>query len=348
MRADRLRRPAGAVVAGEIDGTLIAVARFDRHQGTTEAEVAFVVADEYQHHGIGSLLLDQLVFAARARGITTFLADALSESNTMLGVFLHAGFEVQTNAVLALSPCASTSRRPGPTARLWPTGSNPAGSPQSPLLRGRRSPRMLIVAGPAGGMRPRWWWAARPDSKAGSSGHRRYHNLDFDDEIEFVTTPKAELEDLARVHSAKYLADLEAFCNQGGGDLDPDTYARSDSFSAARRAAGAGLEAIAALERRRPRELPSYRCDRPGAPGAEQGAMGFCLLNSIAVPAAASLTAKGHRVLIIDWDVHHGNGTQSIFWDDPNVLYVSTHQWPLFPGTGGPKRSGDPMLSGSP
>ncbi len=85
-----------ALVA-EIDGTLIAVARFDRHQGTAEAEVALVVADEYQHHGIGSLLLDQLVFAARARGITTSLADTLSENNTMLGVFLHAGFEVQTN-----------------------------------------------------------------------------------------------------------------------------------------------------------------------------------------------------------------------------------------------------------
>ena len=61
--------------------------------------------------------------------------------------------------------------------------------------------------------------------------------------------------------------------------------------------------------------------------------MGFCLLNNVAVSAAA-LTAKGHRVLVFDWDVHHGNGTQSIFWDDPNVLYVSTHQWPLFPGSG--------------
>ena len=61
--------------------------------------------------------------------------------------------------------------------------------------------------------------------------------------------------------------------------------------------------------------------------------MGFCLLNNVAV-SAASLTARGHRVLVVDWDVHHGNGTQAIFWDDPNVLYVSTHQWPLFPGSG--------------
>jgi GNAT superfamily N-acetyltransferase len=85
-----------ALVA-EIEGTLIGVARYDRHEGTVEAEIAFVVADEYQHHGIGSLLLDELVLAAREQGITTFLADTLSENHSMLGVFLHAGFEVETN-----------------------------------------------------------------------------------------------------------------------------------------------------------------------------------------------------------------------------------------------------------
>jgi acetoin utilization deacetylase AcuC-like enzyme len=73
--------------------------------------------------------------------------------------------------------------------------------------------------------------------------------------------------------------------------------------------------------------------------------MGFCLLNNVAV-AAASLTARGERVLIVDWDVHHGNGTQSIFWDDPNVLYVSTHQFPLFPGTGKASEVGGPKAVG--
>jgi acetoin utilization deacetylase AcuC-like enzyme len=73
--------------------------------------------------------------------------------------------------------------------------------------------------------------------------------------------------------------------------------------------------------------------------------MGFCLLNNVAV-AAASLTAQGDRVLIVDWDVHHGNGTQSIFWDDPNVLYVSTHQWPLYPGTGKPTEIGGSAARG--
>jgi acetoin utilization deacetylase AcuC-like enzyme len=73
--------------------------------------------------------------------------------------------------------------------------------------------------------------------------------------------------------------------------------------------------------------------------------MGFCLINNVAV-AAASRTALGQRVLIVDWDVHHGNGTQDIFWDDPDVLYVSTHQHPLYPGTGRPDEVGGPGAPG--
>lgn len=80
-----------ALVA-EIDDQLVAVGRFDRHPGTNEAEVAFVVADDFQHHGIGSLLLDELADAARYRGIAKFLADTLEENHTRLGVFLHSGF----------------------------------------------------------------------------------------------------------------------------------------------------------------------------------------------------------------------------------------------------------------
>ena len=72
----------------------------------------------------------------------------------------------------------------------------------------------------------------------------------------------------------------------------------------------------------------------PGHHALADRAMGFCLLNNVAVSAAA-LVADGERVLIVDWDVHHGNGTQALFWDDPSVLYVSTHQSPFYPGTGG-------------
>lgn len=99
------------------DDRIIGVGRFDRHPGTSEAEVAFVIADEFQRHGIGSLLLDQLVEVARAHGITTFLADTLCENREMLNVFLHSGFqvsqEIEFDTVYLRFPIAPTpsSRR---------------------------------------------------------------------------------------------------------------------------------------------------------------------------------------------------------------------------------------------
>ena len=93
------------------------------------------------------------------------------------------------------------------------------------------------------------------------------------------------------------------------------------------------------------RASPSSLPARPAITPPADRAMGFCLINSVAV-AAASRTAIGERVLIVDWDVHHGNGTQDIFWDDPDVLYVSTHQHPLYPGTGRPAEVGGPSAPG--
>ena len=164
---------------------------------------------------------------------------------------------------------------------------------------------------------------------------------------EVVTPPieEAWLEDVARVHAPAYLAALEAFCNAGGGAIDADTYARPDSWQAARRAAGAGLAALAELERRND-AVAFVPARPPGHHATADRAMGFCLLNSIAI-AAASRMARGERVLIVDWDVHHGNGTQDIFWDEPGVLYVSTHQHPLYPGTGRADEVGGPAAAGS-
>jgi acetoin utilization deacetylase AcuC-like enzyme len=191
---------------------------------------------------------------------------------------------------------------------------------------------MLIVGGPTGASehdggpfhpeQPR-----RIDAVMAGVG-----DLLLGDELITVDAPVANREELARVHTSNYLRELEDFCQRGGGNLDADTFAGSDSWNAARRAAGAGLAIIDAL-RQRDHGVGFVVARPPGHHATADRAMGFCLLNNISV-AAASLTAHGDRVLIVDWDVHHGNGTQSIFWDDPNVLYVSTHQWPLYPGTG--------------
>ena len=148
-----------------------------------------------------------------------------------------------------------------------------------------------------------------------------------------LLTPRAATRDeLVRVHTGTYVDALEQFCAAGGGAIDQDTAASTGSWEAAVFAAGAGLEAIDALERG---EGTAAFCAvrPPGHHAVAAGAMGFCLLNNVAV-AAAALRAKGERVLIVDWDAHHGNGTQDIFWSDPGVLYVSVHEWPLYPGTG--------------
>jgi acetoin utilization deacetylase AcuC-like enzyme len=140
---------------------------------------------------------------------------------------------------------------------------------------------------------------------------------------------RAELE---RVHKPAYLEELERFCARGGGYLDADTGASAASWDAAVHAAGAGLAAVDALEQGV--GDAAFCAVRPPGHHAEPAqAMGFCLVNNIAV-TAAHLRDRGERVLIVDWDAHHGNGTQDMFWTDPDVMYVSMHEWPLYPGTG--------------
>jgi len=148
----------------------------------------------------------------------------------------------------------------------------------------------------------------------------------------------ADDHELRLVHDDAYVRALEEFARAGGGALDPDTVVAPESFDAAREAAGCGLVAIDAL-RKGEADAGFVVARPPGHHATRRRGQGFCLLNNVAI-AATRLAEAQERVLVVDWDVHHGNGTQDIFWDDPAVLYVSTHEWPAYPGTGRSSETG--------
>ncbi len=146
-------------------------------------------------------------------------------------------------------------------------------------------------------------------------------------------------DELALVHDPRFVAALAKLRGESGY-LDPDTYVSAESVDIARLAAGSLVAMVdALLDGPTPRGLALLR--PPGHHARPARAMGFCLLNNIAV-AAAHARARGlQRIAIVDWDVHHGNGTQEMFWREPGVLYVSTHQFPFYPGTGDVDEVGD-------
>ena len=154
----------------------------------------------------------------------------------------------------------------------------------------------------------------------------------------FVLYPRyARIEDALRSHDAGFVELLEASGDDAPVWLDTDTRVSRESFRAGLLACGAVLNAVDAVAMEayhRPDSL--FTLTRP--PGHHSGpdrAMGFCLLNHVSVAARYAQATYGfERVAILDWDVHHGNGTQEIHWEDPSVLFVSLHQWPLYPGTG--------------
>jgi len=148
-----------------------------------------------------------------------------------------------------------------------------------------------------------------------------------------MTEPRAATdEQLARVHDEAYIRSIAATAGRAVA-LDPDTFTSPESYDVARLAAGAAVDAVERVITGG--ETTALALVRPPGHHAERDrAMGFCLFNTVAVAAAHARALGLARVAIVDYDVHHGNGTQQIFERDPSVLYVSTHQFPYYPGTG--------------
>ncbi len=151
----------------------------------------------------------------------------------------------------------------------------------------------------------------------------------------------ASLARIQRVHTRSYVDEVKTFAAAGGGQIEQDTVLSSKSYDVALLAAGAVCDAVERIDRGE--DLTAFCLVRPpGHHALSDQAMGFCLFNNIAVGARLATQELGYeRVLIVDWDVHHGNGTQATFWDDPKVGYFSMHRDNFYPGTGRASETGD-------
>lgn len=170
-----------------------------------------------------------------------------------------------------------------------------------------------------------------------------------------VEAPECEEEHILRVHPETYLTSIRSTAPQSGfAGLDPDTHMSPGSFKAALRAAGACVKGVELVLEGRARN--AFCAVRPPGHHAETAkAMGFCLFGSVAISAKYALDACGlERVAVVDFDVHHGNGTSDLLWHEPRALFASTHQMPLYPGTGSRSETGEfgqivnaPLAAGS-
>lgn len=159
----------------------------------------------------------------------------------------------------------------------------------------------------------------------------------------------ATSEQLARLHDAKYIQRVQAYAERGGGRMESDTVVSGDSFDVACLAAGAVMDAVRRVVGGSTDSTEAFNTERravclvrpPGHHALPHAPMGFCLFNNVALGAlTATRELELQRVLIVDWDVHHGNGTQDAFWTDPQVAFLSIHRSPFYPGTGAASETG--------
>ncbi len=166
-------------------------------------------------------------------------------------------------------------------------------------------------------------------------------------QLTLIEPRAASTEELLLVHQERHISHIQEVARRGGGWLDADTIMSPDSYDAALYAAGGVIRATEAVMNG---EVDSaFALVRPpGHHATATRAMGFCLFNNVAIAAKYALAEyRLDRILIIDFDVHHGNGTQEIFYDDPQVLYISTHQYPFYPGTGSIGETGSGEAKGT-
>lgn len=169
----------------------------------------------------------------------------------------------------------------------------------------------------------------------------------LDQQLTLIKPRAAAVEEIALVHHKQYISSIRDKARRGGGWLDADTVMSPDSYDAAVYAAGGVIRATQAVMGG---EVNSaFALVRPpGHHALSHQAMGFCLFNNVAIAAKCALAEYGlERIAIIDFDVHHGNGTQEAFYDNPQVLYISTHEYPFYPGTGRIEETGSGMGKGS-